>query len=372
MNIYRTIDLCAGIGGIRRGFELTGQTTNVLSAENDKYACMTYEHLYGENPMNDITTDEFKDLVTRTSYDILLAGFPCQAFSAVGKREGFRDATRGTIFFHIAEILDATRPKAFLLENVEGLINHKKGSTFNTILDTLINKLDYHVVGIQRDITGERFIFNRKDILLNARNFGVPQNRPRVYIVGFDKKRYGSKLEDIDFKVLPQRRESDPIYRDLHDVLEMKADPSYYLAQGYVDTLKRHRASQGAKGNGFGYMVVNEPNIQNPVSNAILATGGSGKERNLVYDPQKEVIGLQVKGKQTPINDECIRLMKPCEWGKLQGFVGYAFMENGEDKFSFPKGVSNTQQYKQFGNSVAIPVIEEIAKRVIKTLDELE
>ena len=119
---YRSIDLCAGIGGIRRGFELTGRVINVLSAENDKYACMTYEHLYGENPMNDITTDEFKDRVNDIEYDILLAGFPCQAFSAVGKKEGFKDKLRGTIFFHIADILERTRPKAFLLENVEGLL----------------------------------------------------------------------------------------------------------------------------------------------------------------------------------------------------------------------------------------------------------
>lgn len=372
MRIYRTIDLCAGIGGIRRGFELTGRTRNVLSAENDKYACMTYEHLYGENPNNDITTDEFKDLLVDTEYDILLAGFPCQAFSAVGKQEGFRDKTRGTIFFHIAEMIEANRPKAFLLENVEGLINHKKGETFRVILDTLINKLGYHIVGVEPDATGEKFIFNRQDILLNARNFGVPQNRPRVYIVGFDKRRYGTSLDNIDFKSLPQRRTREPIYNDLHDVLEMNADASYYLAQGYMDTLRNHKVAQGAKGNGFGYMIVNEEHIQNPVSNALLATGGSGKERNLVYDPQEGIAGMVVRGKQTPLNNENIRFMKPEEWGKLQGFIGYAFMEDGEEKFSFPSKVSKTQQYKQFGNSVAIPVIEEIATKVIDTLDNIE
>ena len=372
MRIYRTIDLCAGIGGIRRGFELTGRTRNVLSAENDKFACMTYEHLYGENPTHDITTDEFKDLLVETEYDILLAGFPCQAFSAVGKQEGFRDKTRGTIFFHIAEMIERNRPKAFLLENVEGLINHKKGETFRVILDTLINKLGYHIVGVEPDATGENFIFNRQDILLNARNFGVPQNRPRVYIVGFDKRRYSTSLYNIDFKLLPQRRTREPIYNDLHDVLEMNADASYYLAQGYMDTLKNHKATQGVKGNGFGYMIVNEQYIQNPVSNALLATGGSGKERNLVYDPQEGIAGTVVKGKQTPLNNEHVRFMKPEEWGKLQGFIGYAFIENGEDKFSFPSKVSKTQQYKQFGNSVAIPVIEEIATKVIDTLDELE
>ncbi|ONI47699.1 DNA (cytosine-5-)-methyltransferase [Candidatus Epulonipiscium fishelsonii] len=370
MTIYKTIDLCAGIGGIRRGFELTGKVKNVLSAENDKYACMTYEHLYNENPMNDITTDKFKELASNTNYDILLAGFPCQAFSAVGKKEGFRDATRGTIFFHISEILDLTRPKAFLLENVEGLITHKQGNTFNIILDTLINKLDYHIVGIHKSTTSNKFVFDRKHILLNAKNFGVPQNRPRIYLVGFDKKRYGSKTENI--LVLPQKRHDKPIYPNLNYVLEMKAEPTYYLSQGYMNTLKKHKKNQSQKGNGFGYMVVNEPQIKNPISNAILATGGSGKERNLVYDPQEEIIGLEVKGKQTPINSDCIRLMKPCEWGKLQGFIGYAFMKDGEDKFSFPVSVSNTQQYKQFGNSVAIPVIEEIATKIVQTLDEID
>lgn len=371
MNIYKTIDLCAGIGGIRKGFELTGRTVNVLSAENDKFACMTYEHLYGENPMNDITSDEFKKLMTKTEYDILLAGFPCQAFSAVGKQEGFKDTTRGTIFFHIAEMIENNRPKCFLLENVEGLITHKKGETFRIILDTLINKLEYHIIGVEVDKTGENFIFNKNEIVLNAKNFGLPQNRPRVYIVGFDKRKYGEKLNNIEFKMLPQKRKQGCIYNDLNEVLEMNADPSFYLSQGYVDTLKSHKEAQGAKGNGFGYMIVNDPNIKKPISNALLATGGSGKERNLVYDPQEGISGIKVKGKQTPLNNEYIRIMKPEEWGKLQGFIGYAFMNNGKDLFSFPTSISKTQQYKQFGNSVAVPVIEEIAKEIINTLDSL-
>ena len=113
------IDLCAGVGGIRRGFELAGPFKNVLSCENDVYAAKTYEHLFGENPFADLTTDEFKKTAAQTDYDILLAGFPCQAFSAVGYKLGFEDKTRGTIFFHIAEMLKASHPTAFLLENVE-------------------------------------------------------------------------------------------------------------------------------------------------------------------------------------------------------------------------------------------------------------
>lgn len=369
---YKTIDLCAGIGGIRRGFELTGKAENVLSAENDKYACKTYEHLYNENPMHDITTDEFKDLIKNTPYDILLAGFPCQAFSAVGKREGFKDITRGTIFFHIAEMIESSRPKAFLLENVEGLLTHDKGRTFEVILDTLINQLDYHIIGIRPNLVNDGFYFERSDLLRNARDFGLPQNRPRVYIVGFDKRRYGEKLKDLKFKTLPKRRKREPIFNDLNDVLVMGEDKSFYLAQGYVDTLKRHKAKQGKKGNGFGYQVVNAEGIEHPISNAILATGGSGKERNLVYDPQEGIAGQIVKNKKTPLNDEGIRLMTPNEWAKLQGFLGYAFIEDGEEKFSFPEDVSNTQRYKQLGNSVAIPVIEEIAIKVVDSLESLE
>ena len=357
MMMYKTVDLCAGIGGIRKGFELTKRTKNVLSAEIDKYACKTYKHLFNENAMNDITTDEFKMLIKNTDYDILLAGFPCQTFSAVGKREGFKDLLRGTIFFHIADILELTRPKAFLLENVEGLLTHDKGKTFKIILDTLINKLNYHIVGIQSNLVGDGFYYEKSNIVLNAKNFGLPQNRPRVYLVGFDKRKYSEKLNKLDFKVLPQKRSKKPIFNDLNDVLDMKEDKSFYISQGYLDTLKKHKSSQSKRGNGFGYMVVNEKNIEHPISNALLATGGSGKERNLVYDPQDNIAGQIVKHKKTPLNSEGIRLMTPNEWAKLQGFLGYAFIEDNKDTFSFPKDVSNTQRYKQLGNSVAIPVI---------------
>lgn len=372
MMMYKTVDLCAGIGGIRKGFELTKRTKNVLSAEIDKYACKTYKHLFNENAMNDITTDEFKMLIKNTDYDILLAGFPCQTFSAVGKREGFKDLLRGTIFFHIADILELTRPKAFLLENVEGLLTHDKGKTFKIILDTLINKLNYHIVGIQSNLVGDGFYYEKSNIVLNAKNFGLPQNRPRVYLVGFDKRKYSEKLNKLDFKVLPQKRSKKPIFNDLNDVLDMKEDKSFYISQGYLDTLKKHKSSQSKRGNGFGYMVVNEKNIEHPISNALLATGGSGKERNLVYDPQDNIAGQIVKHKKTPLNSEGIRLMTPNEWAKLQGFLGYAFIEDNKDTFSFPKDVSNTQRYKQLGNSVAIPVIEEIAIKIIKSLDNLE
>src|SRR6056297_2696074 len=124
---YKTIDLFAGIGGIRRGIEKTGKFRNVMSAEIDEHACKTYELLFGKNPENDVTSEKFKKKVEKIKYDVLLAGFPCQSFSRAGKEEGFKDKTRGTLFFDIADIIDRTRPKAFLLENVDNLLSHDKG-----------------------------------------------------------------------------------------------------------------------------------------------------------------------------------------------------------------------------------------------------
>jgi DNA (cytosine-5)-methyltransferase 1 len=370
--MYKTVDLFAGIGGIRRGFELTNRFENVLSAEIDKYACETYKHLFGEDPYNDVTSEEFKEKISSIDYDVLLAGFPCQAFSIAGKKEGFMDKTRGTLFFDIADILKRTRPKAFLLENVEGLVRHKKGETFEIILQTLVTELNYKVIGVNEGLFPGDLIYNPNDFVLNSRYFGVPQNRPRVYIIGFDRKRYGNLVDELPFKKLPQRREGEPIYKDLNDLLEFGADPEYYLSSGYLESLKEHKNRHKDKGNGYGYIVVNAKGIENPVSNAILATGGSGKERNLVYDPQDHIGGTIVKGKKTPLNNEGIRVMTPREWGKLQGFIGYAFMKDGKDEFSFPPKMSKAQQYKQFGNSVTIPVIEVLANEIAKALDFLE
>ena len=182
---YRTIDLCAGIGGIRRGFELTGQFVNVLSSEIDKYACKTYQHIFGDNPERDLTTDEFKNLVDNTGYEVLLAGFPCQTFSSVGLQEGFQNEEKGQIFFHIAEIMKRTRPIAFFLENVERLVTHDAGNTFRTIINTLITELGYYVIGVETNQDGS-FSFSQRNFVRNSRDFGVPQNRPRTYLIGFD------------------------------------------------------------------------------------------------------------------------------------------------------------------------------------------
>lgn len=368
--MYKTIDLCAGIGGIRRGYELAGCFRNVLSAEIDKNACLTYKHLYGEDAMNDITTEEFKKKVDDTEYDVLLAGFPCQAFSRAGKKEGFMDKTRGTLFFDIAEIISRSHPKAFMLENVDNLITHEKGQTFHTIIDVLVNDLNYKVIGVTKDENG-KLVYDARSFVRNSKNFGVPQNRPRVYIMGFSRDYYGDSVDSLP-NTLPEKRKT-PIYNDLNDLLEMNADDKYFLSSGYVETLERHKARHEGKGNGFGYRIVNLPEIERPISNAILATGGSGKERNLVLDPKKGIAGKIVPSKQTPLNDKGIRAMTPREWGKLQGFVNYAFLDkDGNDTFSFPEKLADGPRYKQFGNAVTIPAVEEMAKFMKKCLARLE
>lgn len=359
---FRTIDLCAGIGGIRRGFELTGYFENVLSSEIDQFACMTYRHLYGDNPQNDLTTEEFKQLVEVTDYDVLLAGFPCQTFSKAGLELGFADQTKGTIFYHIAEIVRRTRPRAIFLENVDNLVRHDRGNTFKVIIDILELELDYKVVGVSYGLDGTP-LYRGKDFIRNSKNFGIPQNRPRTYIIAFDRRRYGAEaLLNIE-NYLPEGNDLD-LYDDLNDLLEMGAPAQYYMASGYLDTLIRHRAREHDKGNGFGYKVVNAEGIEHPVANTIMATGGSGKERNLVYDPQEGIAGTRIPTKKTELNDKGIRVMTPREWGKLQGFINYAFMVDGVDTFSFPEGITNCQKYKQFGNSVTIPVIQTMAEYI--------
>lgn len=366
---YKTIDLCAGIGGIRKGFELTGEFENVLSAEIDDFACATYEHLFGDNPKNDLTSEEFKQKVVETKYDVLLAGFPCQTFSRAGLQKGFRDTTKGTIFFDIADIISRTHPRAVFLENVENLVSHDKGETLKRIINTLEDELGYRIVGVTLDEDGE-YEYTRDSFVRNSRYFGLPQNRPRVYIMAFNKMIYGNAVKLLKAQ-LPVHREREPIAEDLKAILENNVDDVFYMSSGYLETLKKHRVREHAKGHGFGYVVVNEPDNPHPISNTILATGGSGKERNLVRQYKEGVAGKKLPSKKTPLNDEGIRVMTPKEWGRLQGFIGYAFVENGEDKFSFPPETTVAQQYKQFGNSVTIPVIEEMAQFMLSCFDTM-
>jgi len=358
---FTTIDLCAGIGGIRKGFELTGQFNNVMSAEVDRYACMTYHHLYGEDANHDVTSEEFKELLENLNYDVLLAGFPCQTFSRAGQEAGFEDEEKGIIFNHLAQIIRRTRPRAIFLENVDNLVRHDKGNTFRIIIDTLERVLNYKVIGVNYDMFGN-LTYNGKDFIRNSKKFGIPQNRPRTYIMAFDRERYGADaLLGVD-NCLPYENDWY-LYEDLNELLEFHAEPRYYMASGYLETLVRHKEREHNKGNGYGYRVVNALGIEHPVANTIMATGGSGKERNLVYDPQEGIAGTIISTKKTPLNDQGIRVMTPREWGKLQGFINYAFLDDaGVDHFSFPDEISIAQQYKQFGNSVTIPVIETMAE----------
>ena len=361
---YKIIDLFCGIGGIRKGFELTHKFDCLLSAEVDKYACMTYEHLYGENPLNDVTSEAFKEKVENLDYDVLLAGFPCQSFSIAGDKKGFKDTTRGTLFFDVADILKRTQPKAFFLENVEGLYRHDKGKTFKIIIETLVKELGYRVVGVNEK--DGILSYDSKSFLRKTVDFGLPQKRTRTYIIGF---RDDLVPQNYKFEELPSKKEKS-IFNNVYELLEEDVSAKYYLSEQYIRTLEKHKATHKAKGNGFGYKVVNIG--ENPISNTILATGGSGKERNLIIQEKPEYYGMMFGSKKTPINDKGIRVMTPREWARLQGFKDYAFLKDGVDTFSFPSTVSETQQYKQLGNSVSIPVIEELAKYIYKQLEEFE
>ncbi|MHA1185808.1 MAG: DNA cytosine methyltransferase [Candidatus Heimdallarchaeota archaeon] len=321
---HKAIDLFAGIGGIRLGFmKAFGDKINfVFSNEIDKYCCQTYEANFGDNPLGDITQIDPEEI---PDFDILLAGFPCQAFSIAGRKDGFDD-TRGTLFYNIAQILYTKKPAAFLLENVPHLLNHDNGRTFQVIKDILEEDLNYNI--------------HYK--ILNAKNFGLPQNRARIFIVGFKENLKFNFPPPLEIKVVIEK------------ILEKKVDESYYLSQQYLDGLKKHRARHEAKGNGFGYMVLSKNGIANTI-----VLGGMGKERNLIKDKilpnswKKDGDDIQLR------NNEGIRKMTEREWARLQGFP---------EEFKFP--VAKTRIYRQLANSVPIPVISAIAKEMRKSLTE--
>ena len=316
MNKLRFIDLFAGVGGIRLGFErackLHDITTEcVLSSEIDDKACETYIKNFYENPKLDITEINEKDV---PDCDVVLAGFPCQAFSIAGKRGGFED-TRGTLFFDVARIIKEKHPKMFLLENVKGLLNHKQGKTFETIINVLKNELKYDV----------------HYAVLNAKYFGVPQNRERIYIVGFDK--------NINFS-FPEQINDDSCLYDI--IEECCVDEKYYISEQYYDTLKKHKERHRSKGNGFGY----EIRPMTGIANAVVC-GGMGKERNLICDTRQNNLSESK-------NKDFIRKMTPREWERLQGFPD-----------DWTAGIADTHRYKQMGNSVAVPVINAVINKML-------
>lgn len=322
---FTFIDLFAGIGGFRIALQNLGGKC-VFSSEWDLQAQKTYLLNFGEVPFGDITKDSIKSFIP-DNFDVLCAGFPCQAFSLAGKRLGFEE-TRGTLFFDVAEIIRRKRPKAFFLENVKGLLIHDKGKTIQTILKVLRKDLDYYVPEPQ---------------IVNAMNFGVPQHRERVYIVGFRKD-----LNITEF-TYPKPTDKTKVFADIKE--ENTVSAKYYLSTQYVKTLIAHKERHAAKGNGFGYEIIPD----NGVANAIVV-GGMGRERNLVIDNRlKDFTPVtHIKGE---VNRDGLRRMTPREWARLQGFP---------DKFII--GVADASAYKQFGNSVAVPAIQATAKEIIKRI----
>ncbi len=332
MKQLNSIDLFAGIGGIRLGFDQAfGDMLNtVFVSEWDENAQKTYRANFDDefDISGDITKLGEDDV---PSFDICLAGFPCQAFSLAGQRKGFTDnykgMSRGTLFFDVARICALHKPKVIFCENVKGLAIHDKGRTYNIIKGTL-EELGYTV----------------HEKVLNSRDYGVPQNRERIYIVAFR-----CDIDSSDF-CFPKPTDSDKRIKDI--IEERPVSAKYYLSDVYVETLRRHRARHEAKGHGFGYEIRGWKDVA-----GTIVCGGMGRERNLLIDKRQTNLTpvTHIKGK---INDEGIRKMTPREWARLQGYP---------DTFQLP--LSDVHLYKQLGNSVSVPVIRAIAEQVKRILE---
>jgi len=310
---YRFIDLFAGIGGFRIAFEETGAQC-VFSNEIDKFACQTYETNFGDNPLGDITKIKAKDV---PEHDILAAGFPCQPFSiagvskynSLGVAHGFKNKTKGTLFFDIARIIEHHKPAAFVLENVKGLKSHDKGKTWKIIESVLGNDLNYT-------------IYSK---ILDAASL-VPQHRERIFIVGFRKPL------DYEFPVLPDKKPK------LTDILKDKVDEKYTLTDHLWTYLQNYKKKHEAKGHGFGFGMAKLDGVSRTLSARYYKDGSE------ILIPQQ--------GKNP-------RRLTPRECARLQGYP---------DSFDIP--VSDTQAYKQFGNSVAVPVVKIVSKSLVKTLKQ--
>lgn len=327
---FTFIDLFAGIGGFRIAMQNLGGRC-IYSSEFDRAAQLSYLANFGDVPFGDITQESTKSFIPKT-FDVLCAGFPCQAFSLAGKRLGFKDETRGTLFFEVEEILRRHQPKAFFLENVKGLAIHDKGRTLKTILNHL-DDAGYHVVPPK---------------ILNAMYYGVPQHRERIYIIGF-RKDLGIDASQFIYPEPLTTGKKLPRFRDVMEKDEVSV--KYYLSTVYVETLRRHRARHEAAGNGFGYKIIDPDGVANAI-----VVGGMGREGNLVIDNRLTNFTpiTHIKGE---VNREGIRKMTPREWARLQGFP---------DDFRIV--VADASAYKQFGNSVAIPAIQATAEKVLQSL----
>ena len=311
--MIKIIDLFAGIGGIRRGFEqASNEKINcVFTSEWDTFAAQTYKANYpGEEIFGDITTVDIRDI---PKHDILLAGFPCQPFSQAGLKKGFDD-TRGTLFFDIERILKAKQPKAFLLENVKRLKTHDNGRTLEIIIKHL---KDAGYKNIHIDV-------------LKARDFGLPQNRERIFIIGFLD-------ENVKFEFPKPTHESTRV----GDILEKKIDEKYTISDRLWAGHQRRKIENKLKGKGFGFGIVNK---DSEYTNTISAR---------YYKDGSEIL-IEQKGKNP-------RKLTPREAARLQGY---------SDTFKIV--VSDNQAYKQFGNSVPVNTIQAVAGQMIKGLKEAE
>lgn len=317
---FTFIDLFAGIGGMRIAYEQAGGRC-VYSNEWNKFCQKAYQANFGEMPDGDITKVDENSI---PDHDILVAGFPCQPFSiagvskknSLGRATGFADKTQGTLFFDVCRILKAKRPKAFMLENVKNLESHDHGNTFKVIRESL-EELDYQV-------------FYK---ILDGQNF-VPQHRERIIIVGFDRERYG---KDVDFAFDITPKQPKPV---LADILEPEVDEKYTLSDKLWAYLQAYAAKHKAKGNGFGYGIAKPDGITRTLSARYYKDGSE--------------ILIEQEGRNP-------RRLTPRECARLQGFP--------ED---FKIVVSDGQAYKQFGNSVVVPLIENVAELVSKKMIELD
>lgn len=318
--LFEYIDLFAGIGGMHLAFSEAGGCC-VYASEWNKYCQIQYRQNFGVIPDGDITQVDAKDI---PDHDVLVAGFPCQPFSiagvskknSLGRATGFLDKTQGTLFFDVARIIKEKRPKAFMLENVKNLKSHDHGNTWKVIEETL-EKLDYELFPQVLDGDGL-----------------VPQHRERIIIVGFDRKRYG---KGITFEYEIRRPRKKPV---LNDILETEAIDRYTLSDKLWTYLQNYAAKHKAKGNGFGYGM---PEL-------------NGSSRTLSARYYKD--GSEILIRQ---NDRNPRRLTPRECARLQGFP---------DDYRIV--VSDTQAYKQFGNSVVVPLITQVAKLIADKLKELE
>ncbi|MCA9761125.1 MAG: DNA (cytosine-5-)-methyltransferase [Streptococcus sp.] len=313
---FKFVDLFAGIGGIRLAFQNLGGKC-VFTSEWNHFAQKTYEANFGEVPFGDITKIHESEV---PEHDILLGGFPCQPFSiagvskknSLGRAHGFKDLTQGTLFFDLARILEKKRPKAFLFENVKNLISHDKGNTFKIIKNTL-EELDYSIYA--KVLDGQHF---------------VPQHRERIFIVGFDKKVFKGK-EKFEFPEMPKANHA------IEDVLEKNPDSKYTLTPRLWEYLQKYAIKHKEKGNGFGF--------------GMTALDGVARTLSARYYKDGSEILIPQGNRKNP------RRLTPRECARIQGFP---------DNFLIP--VSDTQAYKQFGNSVVVPLMQVVGKNIVKAL----